>query len=166
MNIRRNNPGNIRKVAAIQWKGEVPGTVAPDVISFYTLEDGFRAMLLNLNTYIKKHGANTIDKIVRRWDPKKDSPGDITPEQYVKKVSDETGISADTVISANDYNTLGKVALAITHVEHSARPADSVLQAAITKAKGMLTGIIEIVKRHPVETILIIALGYYLLTSD
>lgn len=166
MKIKRNNPGNIKKVASITWKGELPGTAVGAVVSFDTLDNGFRAMIINMRTYIRNYRVNTINKIVRRWDPKQDSTKDITPEEYIKKVSAETGIAPDTVISATDYDTLGKVALAMTHVEHDERPADSVLQTAIQKAKSMLTGLVDVVKKHPVETVLIIALAIYLLTSD
>ena len=163
--IKRNNPCNIRTSVRFTWRGELPGVVAPDYAQFDTPENGYRAALLNMNTYITKHKANTINKIIKRWDPKKDSADDITPDEYVKKVSDETGIAPDTVITAGDYDTMGKIALAMTHVEHKELPADSVLQAAIEKAKGTVTGIISVVKKHPVATVVILLLFFYLVKN-
>jgi hypothetical protein len=159
--IKRNNPGNIRTSVGFTWKGELPGVVAPNIAEFDTLEDGYRAHIKLLSNYIKK-GYDTIPTIINRWAPATDKND---PVGYAKEVSQHTGISPTTILSAGDYDTLGKIALAMTRREHGNDVPDSVLQAAIQKAKGMLTGIVDVVKNHPIGTMLIVALFIYLIRN-
>jgi hypothetical protein len=160
--IKRNNPGNIRTSVGFTWKGELPGVVAPNIAEFDTPENGFRAHILLLSNYIKK-GYVTIPTIINRWAPATDKND---PVGYAKEISQRTGISPTTILSAGDYDTLGKIALAMTHREHgNDLPSDAELQTYIEKAKGMLTGIVDVVKNHPIGTMLIVALFIYLIRN-
>jgi hypothetical protein len=160
--IKRNNPGNIRTSVGFTWKGELPGVVAPNIAEFGKLEDGYRAHIKLLSNYIKK-GYDTIPAIINRWAPASDNND---PVSYAREISQRTGISATKILSAGDYDTLGKIALAMTHREHGNDiPADAVLQTYIEKAKGMLTGIVDVVKQHPLATVLILGLFIYLIRN-
>jgi len=163
--IRRNNPGNIRKVTGQSWQGEIPGTVAPNFVTFDTLVYGYRAQIKLLNNYVKR-GYNTLDSILNRWAP----PSDNNPtEKYIEFVSQKTGIGPRAAIVADDYNTLSNVALNMSLFEHGVQADDGTLTAAIKTAIGILTGaaqsIVEVAKNNPIKTVLIIGLALYLLSD-
>lgn len=89
--IRNNNPGNIDKTN-VKWEGEVGDDGR--FIQFASIEWGIRAMGRILKTYDEKYGRNTIEKIVYRWAP----PNENDTEEYIKTVSDISGIPRDKVI--------------------------------------------------------------------
>lgn len=71
--IRNNNPLNIR-YSATPWKGKVLKEHKHDenFEEFTSMYFGFRAALINIETYIIKYGCNTIAKIISRWAPSSD----------------------------------------------------------------------------------------------
>ena len=150
MIIKRNNPGNIRKAASFTWQGELPGISAGDLVTFDTLQNGYRAQLKLLNTYVK-NGHNTLTKIIERYAPASDNN---PTAQYigaggVNFVESGTSINRDTVIHADDYDTLSKIAYQMSLFEHGVSNDDGTLQAALNKAKQLLTGIVDIAKNNP-----------------
>lgn len=104
-----NNPGNIRNTN-IKWGGEI--TLPSDTFeSFDTIENGIRAMNANLQAYANLHNIHTIRGIINRWAPASDNNN---VEAYIKRVSTETGIDPDTVLSMFDY---AAVIVAMSKVE-------------------------------------------------
>ena len=97
----KNNPGNIRNTS-IKWGGEItqPGDVFE---SFDTIENGVRAMYLNLLACRNIHGDRTIRQIICRWAPPTDKNN---TEGYISFVSKRTGIGADVDLSVGDFASI------------------------------------------------------------
>lgn len=127
---QNKNPGNIVKTfdnAGKQtfWTGEIVGTDSR-FKTFKTMPYGYRAMLLNLQSYIKS-GTDTIDKIINTWAP----PAENNTAGYKSRVSSETGIPVNVSIASNDTKTLASIMAAISQVENGI-PADMTeIQAGI-----------------------------------
>jgi len=111
-----NNPGNIRK-SSTTWKGEVPSSTPFE--KFSTEVYGFRALIKNFQTLILR-GDNTIWKAIHEWAPWGD--GQNNPDSYSRRVEQMTGIPVSKTLSAGDYFALGKIASAISIVEHGFPP--------------------------------------------
>jgi len=132
--IRNNNPGNIRRVQGNPWNGEVvPSPWVPGFVVFDTVESGYRAMLLLLNSYINK-GYNTIAKIITRWAP----PTENNTLEYVFFVVGYTGTPADKEIEVDGIE-IWEVAAAMSEYEHSGELTPTDLNA-LTTAYNKLTG--------------------------
>lgn len=156
MEIKRNNPGNIRKDARWTWQGEQPGTTPGQFITFISLDDGYRAMMKDLQNKIKS-GTDTIHKIIYKYAP----PSDNNPtEAYIRFVSNSSGISPDIKISATDSKKIGDVAYSMSLFEHGVTD-DGTLQAALDKAKNILfnvtDAVTETVKKNPAKSFVAVA---------
>lgn len=165
MQVKRNNPGNIRKSSAFTWQGEVPGTSPGEFVTFDSLENGYRAMLKLLNNYLKL-GFNTLTKIINRYAPTSDNNN---PENYIRFVSNSAGINPQKIISVNDFSILENIAYSMSLFEHGVQSDDGTLQAALKKAKEILTGLIETVKNNPGKSLALIAVAgilIYLILTD
>ena len=107
---RNNNPGNIRKSKFAYENGAIGETdkwaVFPDE------ETGLRAItkLLRTNSYNQL----SVKDAIHRWAPFSDGNN---PENYSKRVSNMTGLSADAKINTLNDNDLMKIARAIQIVE-------------------------------------------------
>ena len=107
---RNNNPGNIRKSKFAYANGAVGETdkwaVFPDE------ETGLRAItkLLRTNSYNQL----SVKEAIHKWAPFSDGNN---PENYSRRVSNMTGLSADAKINSLSDNDLFKIARAIQTVE-------------------------------------------------
>jgi hypothetical protein len=116
MAIKGNNPGNIRRVNGVPWLGEIqPQPWAPGFVTFSNLQYGFRALLKLLQTYITKHGADTVEKIISRWAP----PSENNTENYIQFVCTFIKLNRYQKIYSTDTPTLSWIAAAIAEMEHS-----------------------------------------------
>lgn len=100
LNIRNNNPGNLRAVSGIDWKGAVGESGG--FTKFSRPEYGVRATALNLYASQEKHGNNTVREIITRWAP----PSENDTDAYVNRVASDMGISPDAQLP-NLRNTPG-----------------------------------------------------------
>jgi len=122
VNVKTNNPGNIMMSGShIDWDGLKDGTdVYYDVngekyYQFKTPEYGVRALTRDLKTKRnKKTPLNTIEKIIPIYAPQ--GHGNNNPPNYIKIVSQRSGIPKDKVLEDSDMFELIK---AITHMEGS-----------------------------------------------
>jgi hypothetical protein len=87
--IRNNNPGNLEYHAGIAWRGQV-GTDGRYAV-FDTSVNGIRAMMINLHTYMRRDGVNTVREIITRWAPHGENP----TEAYIQFVARKVGASAE-----------------------------------------------------------------------
>ena len=158
MKITRNNPGNIRKNKSFAWQGEQPGMKEGEYIIFDSLVNGYRAQIKLLNNYILK-GYDTVSKIITRYAPASDNN---PTADYISYVCKRTGLAPDQKIAANDYTTIGKLALAMSFFEHGIKNDDGTLSEAINSAKNLLGVITNTVKDNPLMTAAILATLYYL----
>lgn len=156
MQIKRNNPGNIRFTPSVNWKGQVGNEGG--FVRFDTLQNGYRAQLLLLNGYVKK-GFNTLDKIITRYAP----PTDNNPTRAyigsygVNFVSAGTSINPNAVIAVNDFDTLSKIGYQMSLFEHGVHEDDGTLQAAVTKAKNLFSDTVATVKANSGKSLLSLA---------
>ena len=95
--LELTNPGNIKASNANAWEGKTGLTYEKRGDTFETFESpemGFRAMFKLLETYKNKYGADTIEKIIARWDE-----GNVN---YIKDLEQTTRIARDEVIDLRD----------------------------------------------------------------
>ena len=98
--LRLLNPLNIRK------SGDVfEGEVVPSTDTAFKI----------LRTYIGKYGLDTIRKMITRWAPPED--GNHT-ENYIKAVSERSGIPADDIIYPDNREMMTRVVAAMSYVEN------------------------------------------------
>lgn len=98
--IRNNNPLNIRRTSADQWKGMAKVQNDSSFVQFETMEWGWRAAFrLLTRTYYRKYGLKTISAIISRWAPEEDHNDTVT---YIRNVCALTGLKSDESLGAPD----------------------------------------------------------------
>jgi hypothetical protein len=113
--VRNNNPGN-EKRGSSAWNGKIPFAQSTDPIfeQFTDYKYGVRVIIYELkNNYIGA-GHNTVDKIMRRYDP----PGNTG---YINHVAQRLGVGLHDTLTA-DKDTLKKLVQAITRWENGRVP--------------------------------------------
>ena len=112
--LRLLNPLNIRKSGDV-FEGEVVPSTDKAFKRFETAAYGYRAAFKILRTYIGKYGLDTIRKMITRWAPPED--GNHT-ENYIKAVSERSGIPADDIIYPDNREMMTRVVAAMSYVEN------------------------------------------------
>lgn len=112
--IRNNNPLNIR-YSNTPWSGKVlkENKKDPNFEEFTSMYFGFRAALINIETYIIKYGCNTITKIISRWAPPTD--GNNTAS-YIQHICRRTNTGGNEPIS-NHSRKLRDIVAAMAFIE-------------------------------------------------
>ncbi|MBT0716870.1 structural protein [Rosenbergiella epipactidis] len=131
--IRNNNPGNIRW--GDDWQGLVPKSERIDksFCQFTASEYGIRAMIIILRNYEKKHGLNTVRKIINRWAP----PVENDTDAYINSVAKQVGVDADKVIDVTDSRVMIPLLEAVITHENGNQPYDF---ATFVKAIDLANG--------------------------
>ena len=111
--IRNNNPGNLRYVAAIQWKG-LTGQDSSGYATFDTAEDGVRALGHNLRSYIAR-GLLTVSQIISTWAPSTEND----TGAYIADVAQRLGVDPDQALNVGFIPAL---AVAIVYHENGENP--------------------------------------------
>jgi len=111
--IRNKNPLNIRHSCS-RWKGLAPEQTDKAFCRFVGFEYGFRAAVITLRTYITKHRANSIEKIVYRWCPPGDGAND--PERYIRDVCRLTQMGGKDLLMPGD-SRLKEIVWAMAQIE-------------------------------------------------
>lgn len=109
--LRNNNPGNVEPVQGDTWIGQT-GNDGRFAI-FEDMEYGARAMIRILQTYNKKHGLNTIKKILNRYAPTREN----NTSAYINTVSSRTSIAPNMPLNFDDMQQISKIAQAMAYVE-------------------------------------------------
>ena len=117
--LNNNNPGNIVKDSQV-WLGEVVPSTDVRFKQFRTRAHGYRAIFVNLSSYIRK-GHNTIQKIITRWAPAFEN----NAASYIAHVSAMSGIGKDTPISVGDNVALIELAKALSKIENGVPAVES-----------------------------------------
>ena len=118
--LRNNNPLNIR-ISTDKFVGEVQPSQDKAFKQFDTMAHGYRAAFRVLRTYINNYKCDTIRKIISRWAPKNENH----TENYIKVVSERSGITADEPILADNREMMIRIVAAMSFVENG-READMV----------------------------------------
>lgn len=113
----RHNPGNLR----------IPGS-GTGFQTFGSEQDGLNAMASQLGLYQNRDGLNTIRGIVSKYAPSSEN----NTSAYIKDVSGQTGVGADSPIDVNDSKQLAPLLSAMVKHEQGKQPfgADQYAQAA------------------------------------
>lgn len=112
--LRNNNPGNIRQNSD-NFVGEIKPSSDPEFKQFESIEYGYRAMFVTLNTYQKKHGLNTLRGMISRWAPPTD--GNDT-DAYVRAVSSRSGVPENSRITSTNKDVMVPIVAAMSRVEN------------------------------------------------
>ncbi|MDO4727088.1 MAG: structural protein P5 [Porphyromonadaceae bacterium] len=121
--LKNCNPGNIVKDSRV-WLGEVIPSRDVRFKQFKDMAHGYRAIFVNLSSYISR-GHNTIEKIIKRWAP----PSENNTASYIVHVAQRTGIGKDRVISLTDYVALKEITKAISRIENGVSAVDRDVEA-------------------------------------
>lgn len=107
--LRNNNPLNIEKTSTV-WQGEIRPSSDPRFAQFQSMPYGYRAAFKTIRTYITKYGLNTVEKIIRRWDP--------GSTNYVNVVCQYSGLKPGSVVTTTDTDTLTRLVSAMSRMEN------------------------------------------------
>lgn len=112
--LRNNNPGNIRQNSD-NFLGEIKPSADPEFKQFESIEYGYRAIFVTLNTYQKKYGLSTIRTMISRWAPPKDNND---TEAYIRAVSAESGVPENSRITSTNKDVMIPIVAAMSRVEN------------------------------------------------
>lgn len=112
--LRNNNPGNIRQNSD-NFLGEIKPSADPSFKQFESIEYGYRAIFVTLNTYQKKYGLSTIRAMISRWAPPKDNND---TEAYIRAVSSESGVPENSHITSTNKDVMIPIVAAMSRVEN------------------------------------------------
>ena len=111
--MRNNNLLNIR-ISTDKFQGEVQPSQDKEFKQFETAAYGYRAAFRILRTYINNYKCDTIRKIVSRWAPKSENH----TENYIRVVSERSGIPADDPVYADNREMMVRIVAAMSFVEN------------------------------------------------
>jgi hypothetical protein len=114
--LRNNNPGNIR-LGSVRYKGERTKSSDSAFRQFESMEWGYRAMFVLLNTYALKHNCRTLRSMINRYAP----PIENHTEKYIRRVAYATHLSPDEAISTTDKGVMTAVVAAMSEVENGVK---------------------------------------------
>ncbi len=130
--LRNNNPGNLRHSANGKllkpFTGEIRPITDKSFRSFYEIEDGYRAMFVQLLAYLKR-GQNTISKIISIYAP----PSENDTEAYIKTVEKQTGLNRNAIIKSADKSQLANLMAAISQHENGVAANKKEIQDGIDR---------------------------------
>lgn len=107
------NPGNIR-LSKVFYRGEVQPSQDAAFKQFSSMEWGYRAMFVLLDTYARRYGLNTIRGMISRYAP----PSENNTEAYIAAVCEWTGIAADEVLDTRSRRDMVPIVVAMSRIEN------------------------------------------------
>ena len=110
--IRNNNPFNIID-SKIKWQGETGKNVDMKFEEFDTMENGIRAGMIILRSYMLKYNLRSIRKIIDRFAPTSEND----TMAYINAVCKRTGFGRDQVLEF-EKRTICKLTEAICFHEN------------------------------------------------
>lgn len=133
LGLRNNNPGNLRYVPAIKWKGQIGENKGFAV--FRNIAYGIRAYGMDLRHDINA-GHDTIEKLIYEFAP----PSENNTEAYINNVAKISGIPRKQKLLPN-IDTLLKLAKGMFTVELGEKYAKSLTNSDIKEGLLMMGGI-------------------------
>jgi hypothetical protein len=122
---RNRNPLNIRYVPSNHWLGLSETT--PNVQGFCCFKHadyGYRAAIILLLNYIRKHGCTTPEKIIYRWAP----PTENDTELYIACVCGRADIPRNQELDTNSTE-FNRLVAAMARQESGAQTNEAKIQA-------------------------------------
>lgn len=111
--LRNNNPGNIRQ-SSVRYTGEVQPSKDGAFKQFQSMEYGYRAMFVLLHTYARKHGIDTIEKMISRYAPATENH----TQKYIDVVSEWSGVPATSHLTTTNAEVMIPIVAAMSRVEN------------------------------------------------
>ena len=110
---RNCNPGNLDRTSNTVWQGQAQDQSGDSRFVVFTDEHyGIRALAKVLLSYYRKHGLDSVHKIIDRWAP----PSENNTGAYINHVATVLGVGIDETIDVTDPDTLEVLVRAI--IEH------------------------------------------------
>ena len=107
------NPGNIRR-SRVNYKGEVHPSRDKAFKQFESMEWGYRAMFVLLDTSRVRYGLCTLREMISRYAP----PEENHTALYIDVACDATGIGPDEVLNTRCREDMVPVVAAMSRVEN------------------------------------------------
>ena len=107
------NPGHSRR-SRVNYRGERHPSTDAAFKQFESMEWGYRAMFVLLDTYRKRYGLNTLREMIMRYAP----PEENHTALYISAVSDMTGIRPDEELDTRDRRVMVPIVAAMSRVEN------------------------------------------------
>jgi len=82
------------------------------------MQDGVRALALNLYNYWANYGLDTVTQIITRWAP----PNENDTAAYIADVANQLGVDPNAALAMNDPATIQNLVAAITSHENGFNP--------------------------------------------
>lgn len=123
--VRNCNPCNIRPGSA--WVGMRPVQSDKGFVQFTEMKWGVRAAFKLLRNYSMLYGANSIDKIVKRWAPASDGNN---VEAYINHMTSHTGLGRFEMLLPYERNKYKKIVKAMAIIESKYEIPNSMLDEA------------------------------------
>ena len=98
----------------MRYKGEKHPSTDASFKQFESVEWGYRAMFVLLDTYNQRYGLNTLRGIISRYAPPEENHTAI----YIDFVSSLTGIDPDEVIDTRQRKTMIPIVAAMSKMEN------------------------------------------------
>lgn len=114
--IRNCNPGNLR-LTKDKWKGLRPKQDDKAFFQFESMEWGYRAMLITLRNYRKRHGCTTIASMIRRYAPENEN----NTSAYMAAVCNDLQVPTTYSPNVDDKETMCRLAAAMSRVENGVK---------------------------------------------
>lgn len=122
--LRNCNPGNLRK-SKDQWKGLRPLQTDEEFFQFVDMPHGYRALLITLQNYVRRHGCRTLASIIRRYAP----PSENNTSGYLSFVCNELGVPTTYEPDVKDKATMCALAAAISRMENGVKAVSLEIEA-------------------------------------
>jgi len=128
--IRLNNPGNVRRVDGLIWKGQEQTQDDPDFVQFVTPEYGIRAICRIMRSY-KREGLNTISQAIGRWAPQSEN----NTSAYISEVCSSCQLGANDPVDFDQI--MPQLIKAIIFQENGQQPySDDTITKGISLASS------------------------------
>jgi hypothetical protein len=150
---RNNNPGNIERVKANPWQGQLSDADYAKTSEalknggrfdvFSAVEYGIRALASLLVNYQDKHGLRTIRGIAGRWAPSSEN----NTGAYVAHVAALSGFGPDALLDLHSHDHLAPLVKAIiTHENGRCLYSDAVIDDGLLRAgvKGIDAKVVSV----------------------
>nr|WP_294596295.1 structural protein P5 [uncultured Rikenella sp.] len=110
--LKNRNPGNIRQ-SPTRYKGET-ASADPAFKTFESMAWGYRAMFVLLDTYKRRHGCDTLRKMIVRYAP----PVENNTAAYIDTVATRSLVAPDSPISTDNKEVMVPIIAAMSFVEN------------------------------------------------
>ena len=111
--IANCNPGNIRR-SRVRYKGECHPSTDESFKQFESMEWGYRAMFILLDTYRVRYGLRSLKEMILRYAP----PSENHTALYIDAVCEMTGIRPDEKIDTRSRRVMVPIVAAMSRIEN------------------------------------------------